>query len=352
MADVNQLVALMRGKSDQYNELRRLVTALPLQRAFEDCRSALTQLSPDERFDLWHFARMGPQKDRLAGILCVAEGRMPSVPVFGEFNMPAGDKLTDYDLARRFLLENNPQLGTWMPDFYPEFRQLTHRKRVLAIAAAHVNCDPTGMKQVNLFALCGKLDLKEAEKSSLADGPGTTCALFMRAVLRAAGDARMTDNMLPSPANMLKAMGVHSINGPPFVNSLTAGGKDKTPRAGDLYHICIPSVILRRPGDPLRKDAGHVGFVTSDARINDGTLEFNSIDGGSTASGNKTVTNVRQYARNGRGYWEATNFPALAPYQERRILVGFVDLDQTVSSFEAQTSTSLDGRSIDVQYPG
>lgn len=356
MADVNQLATLMKGNINQFQELRRIVEPMPLEQAFAECRSALGQLSPDEKFNLWCFAGLSTLECRLTGILNVANGSMPSRPVLGAFKMPAGDELTDYDRARRFLLENydydrarriveenRDHPGVWMLRFYPEFSHLPPRKRVLALAAAHVNCDPVGMKQVNLFALCGKLNLEEAKKSSLAPGPGTTCALFMRAVLRAAGDSRMTDNMLPEYADMLKAMGVTGINGPPFVNTLLPPGGKRAPRAGDLYHICIPGVVLRRPGDPVKKDAGHVGFVTSDARIADGKLEFDSIDGGSTDSGNRNVTNVRQYARNSRGYWEATNFPVIEPYKEHRILVGFVDLDQTVNTFAAQTSTSPDG---------
>ena len=131
MADSAQLAALMKGGASKIDELRRTVDGMPIKAAFQECRTALKSLSDNEQFEVWHNARR--KIDRTSGVLCVAELRMPPQPVFGPFAMPAGDSLTDYDRARTFILKYRTP-GTVIPNFYPEFRKLPARERILKLA--------------------------------------------------------------------------------------------------------------------------------------------------------------------------------------------------------------------------
>jgi hypothetical protein len=345
MADSAQLATLMKGGAAKVDELRRTVDGMRIETAFQECRTALASLSDKEQFEVWHNARR--QIDRTSGVLCVAELRMPPQPVFGPYAMPAGDSLTDYDRARTFILKNRTP-GTVIPNFYPEFRRLPARDRILRLAEAHVGCAPSGDKQTNLFSLCGKLGLADARTSTTPNG--TTCALFLRAVLRAAEDSRMTDDMLPTRANMVFSMGIRDTESDPWVTGLKNPDRNRSPKRGDLYYICIPAVI--QGTDKTKQDSGHVGIITDARKPNDRALSFDTIDGGNAGSDGKgfhTIKSSRSFTKNNAGNWEQTGKKLVQG--EHRILVGFVDLDKALTAFVPKQSYSMDGRSIDATYP-
>ena len=346
MPDSAQLAHLMKGGAAKVDEFRRTIDGMPIETAFQECRAALASLSEKEHFEVWHNARR--KVDRTSGIMCVAELRMPPQPVFGPYAMPAGDALTDYDRARTFILANRVP-GTVVPNFYPEVHRLPARERILRLAEAHVGCAPAGVKQTNLFSLCGKLRLAHARATTTPSG--TTCALFLRAVLRAAGDSRMTDDMLPETANMIFSMGIRETRGDPWVSGLSNPDRNRIPKKGDLYYICIPAVILR--GDKSKPDAGHVGIITDVRKPSDRGMNFDTIDGGAAGADGKgfhTVKSGQSFSKNNAGNWEQTGKKTI--HGEHRILVGFVDMDMALAAFVSKESYSMDGRSIDATYPG
>lgn len=321
---------------------------MPLEQAFQFCRDGMNRLSEMERFDVWHHARKN--RDRLAGILCVAEFRMPSLPVLGEMILTNGDTLSDYDRARTFILQNR-ESGQFIPNFYPEVANLPARARVISLAQAHINCTPKGQRQTNLFSVCGYNKWQYANDTTTPYG--TTCALFMRAILKAAGDSRLTatEDMLPrEQTDMYKAMGINldiaTAGVAPFCSALRLKGKLPTPQRGDLYHTIIPTVAWGRK--PKKQDSGHVGFITSASRTGDNIFELQTIDGGI----NKFFTAADRLVlvRDNAGNWEASNRGKIE--DEKRILVGFVDLDQVAGCFLRENNYSLEGRFIDAQYTG
>ncbi len=340
--------SILQGESS-YRELGAVCEAGKIEEAFAACRAGLNALTEMERFDVWHHARS--LRDRMAGILCVAEFRIPPLAMLGPLTLSNGNSLTDYDRARTFILQNRPA-GEFIPNFYPEVARLPPRERIIALATAHIGCTPAGQRQTNLFALCGYNDWNYARSTTTPSG--TTCGLFMRAILKAAGDTRLTAEMLPRiQTDMHKAMGlaagVVSAGTPPFCSGIKPQVELPTPKRGDLYHTQIPSVALKGQ----KQDAGHVGFVVSVSRTSQGVLEIDTIDGGvigASGKGFHTVAEKLKLVRNGQGYWETQN--KLPVKDEKRILVGFVDIDQTASSFIKDRSFSLDGRYIDTQYPG
>lgn len=356
MSSQSQVIELLKGSASilqgesSYLELSKLCKHISLEQAFQFCREGMNRLSEMERFDVWHHARKN--QDRLAGILCVAELRMPCLPVFGPLTLTMGDTLSDYDRARTFILQNWTT-GEFIPNFYPEIATLPPRKRVISLAQSHIGCTPKGQRQTNLFAICGYNELEYARATTTPSG--TTCGLFMRAILKAAGDSRITSDMLPRiQTDMHKAMGVQTSfvkNGiPPFYSGLWLKGKIPTPKSGDLYHTQIPATALH--GNKSKQDSGHVGFVLDATRLGDSVLNFKTIDGGiAGADGNGflTAAGILQLVRNNAGFWETKN--KLNVMGEARILVGFVDLDQVAACFVRENYYSLDGRSIDAHYP-
>jgi hypothetical protein len=344
--------SILRGEGS-YTELASVCAQLPLEEAFQWCREGMSKLSEMERFDVWHHAN--GKQDRLAAILSVAELRMPPHKL-GPLTLTMSDTLSDYDRARTFILQNRTS-GPFIPNFYPEVTKLPVREKILTLALSHVGCTPKGQRQTNLFALCGFNDYEFARATTTPHG--TTCALFMRAVLKAAGDSRLTPDMLPlKQTDMHKAMGVVTpivkslVPVPPFRSGLITKERLPTPRPGDLYHTQIPATALY--GDASKQDSGHVGFVRSAARTQENVLDLETIDGGIVGAGGGqgfwTVAGRLQLVRGNKGFWTVGNKDLVMG--EARILVGYVDLDQVASAFVSDKSYSLDGCYIDTQYPG
>lgn len=344
MADASSVLEKMRGFDVE--GLQSDLSNMPIEEAFRVFRLAMQQLSPLAAMDLWKDRRV---TGRLAGVMCVADLRMPQIAVFGALTMPEGDVLTDYDRARTFILKNRAP-GPVVPGFYPEFLSLPARERIIALAGAHVGCQPTGQKQANLFSLCGKLDYDSAAKS--AQPGGTTCALFLRAVLRACGDARMTDDMLPPLPNMLSSLGLKNAksvilaeNDYFWKSTLRDVANRPTPQRGDLYYVLIPGVLWPEPGHPVQ-DSGHVGIITRVERA-DPNMRFESIDGGIEEGGHGwwTRRGEQKFEINAKKRWRLKKNAEI--HGQSRILVGFVDTDAVASGFAAYRPVQASGRLVE-----
>jgi hypothetical protein len=144
--------------------------------------------------------------------------------------------------------------------FYPEllFRHPNRRERIRAIATMHKGLGPKDVKQTVLFSLGGFYDLNTAHKGAdrqlklnpvPGKAPGTTCFLFARSVLHAAGCNVITDKTLPLECSCRNMFELPD----PIMNQafVRIGDVDKNPpRPGDVYLI---------QGDD--KASGHVGVI-------------------------------------------------------------------------------------------
>ena len=134
-------------------------------------------------------------KDGVAGAIIVGgDLRMPDFQAFGSVEMPKRDRLTIYDHARTFVLKHVKKGRTSrLPgNFYPELTGTTLRSKVVELAQAHVGCQPGGQKQSNLFSCCGLFGYYAAMTGTKPKG--TTCGLFARAILVAAGDTEVKES--------------------------------------------------------------------------------------------------------------------------------------------------------------
>jgi hypothetical protein len=282
--DMGQLL-----EHDKLTEFRSWVLGMKLEDALARCRGILTRLTPARRSALW---RHVDSNLRYGGILWVAEHlRMPQWRAFGLEPMRQGDFPTDYDHARTFILAQRGRegiTGRIAGSFYPEVMHLPAVERVIALALARVGCRPSGQRQNNLFHLCGFYNGREARETT--QPKGTTCAMFLRAVLVAAGDRRFTRAMLPKLPHMFRSMGLeyddnqNKVTSAEWLSALPehkAMSATDVPSRGDLYHIVIPSVLISRKtgkGEAIA-DSGHDGIVVS-ARRTGQSIVMETIDGG------------------------------------------------------------------------
>lgn len=219
-------------------------------------------------------------RDRIAGFWSlVVEGRMPHWPAFGPLALSLGDAETNYDRARTYLLRHRrraafaPVAGM----FYPELLAFPPVERVIALAESHVPCKPTSRRTANLHSLQGRFS--EGVASKAAQPNGTTCALFLRAVLVGAGDGRFLKHPqrlgLKAPGRGDMAAGVGcgfpalKDDGQKVVGR--PGGDPTAIRRGDLYFITGAS--------GLWQESGHVGLVV-EAAVSGDRVEVVTIDGG------------------------------------------------------------------------
>lgn len=339
-------------------ELRRHITQIPLDKACAEIRSTMRDLSPQQRREIWR--QVGARNDRLAGIFCVADLRMPPQPVFGPAKLSVGNKETDYDRARTFILETRSAERITTPVrgmFYPELAAFDKGIRALKLAASHINCTPKSNRQLNLFSMRGAFNRQQA---NLATHKRTTCALFTRSVLVSAGDGRFTADMLASAAkqlqgstSMIMAMGLHLagyeitssewISAIPKKQGKPESGRPEIPAVGDVYMVAIPSSGWV-PSPTTKADSGHVGFVASVERQGENTIVLSTYDGGQGTDGlRSTFTQRRVLTRDAKGHWQQTSHPQVNG--ETRILVGWVDMSSIASKFQSAGGILMDGRS-------
>lgn len=165
--------------------------------------------------------------------------------------------------------------------FFPEMlrRYSNRRERICAIAGDHANLGPGDVKQAVLFSLGGLYSFPAA-KAGTKPGIGTTCLLFSRSVLHAAGcnviggsTSRFTCNC---PSGMMAELPKAAFG---YVSAKEydspAGAR---PQRGDVFHIMGDTFKDRTTGQDTGNDSSHVGIIVE--VLND--KSWTTVEGGAS----------------------------------------------------------------------
>ncbi len=334
--------------SGNLEELRRETDATTLLIALNCFHNVLIRdrrlndLSPAQRLEILE------RKDRLAGVLLVVTvPQMPTWPAFGPLVLSQGAATNDYDVARAFIVQKKTQsTETPVPGpFYPEVMYERPIERLLALGNAHIRCPPDSSKQISLFSLRGRLTASAAQ--SATQPHGTTCALFLRALLVAAGDGRFVESpkklMIRTPhlGHMAYGIGADYESGATSGKGVKVVGRaDGSPTAikrGDLYYISAAE------GD--WQESGHVGLVENVEALGN-RVKLHTIDGGQQNPGAEqlggkgwwTTKNDRSFEGSGSTWTGAkirvTNSKTNAVEQRERKLIVWISLQEIEGMFE------------------
>jgi hypothetical protein len=294
--DLNNVSALGKQKSDDFKSHADQDSTLPdamrdLQGlSMADALISCMQLAIDkpDRFEALGGRALGTERADFV-VRLIRDGRMPQ----GSFNgvgqsitgSGTGGHISDYHTARLFiltLLASPLKQNVWpRPDpvgpknfpFFPEvlsgFSQA--RQRMVALANAHINLAPTSDKQRGLFSLGGFYNLNGAvfDPPPSKDGTpqGTSCIIFARSVLHAAGFNVITDGVTPAGNCRVKGL-LAELPGNQFGLNRSVKTFDALPQPhmGDIFWI---------QGDnfPGGFDSTHVGIVISTAGNRWDTIE-------------------------------------------------------------------------------
>lgn len=254
-----------------------------------DALVASLQLAMEDRGAFDRLAASATAAERADfSIRLVGDGAMPQAVFNGVGSSPAagasrGGSPTDYAIARLFILtllsspkrprvwpNPNPEIPKQIP-FYPEFLNSigNDRNRIAALARADVDLQPRDDEHRALFSLGGFYDYNKAVFAPAPGQPGTSCVLFARSVLHAAGFNVINSSTPPQSCQSA---------GP--LADLPNAALDKTvnrfdaelpkPSMGDIFWI---------QGDPFPGggDSSHVGIILS---ANGDT--WDTVEGGGT----------------------------------------------------------------------
>ena len=231
------------------------------------------------------------EKDRSAFDTLVRAASRGNAPAWAAFcvklaktgTISSGDpRMTDafYEAARHIVLQaraDRRSLVTsigWPPQpvtsaktipFFPEKlrRHPSLRDRICAIAQDHDKLGPNDVKQAVLFSLGGLYDMTRSLDGTNPNG--TTCFLFARSVLHAAGvnviSGRTDKTTCHCPLGFLELPGTTGLYPREFgwtqaTNFGSPGGP--TPRGGDVYLIRGDSYVNSKG---QMTDSSHVGVI-------------------------------------------------------------------------------------------
>jgi len=263
-------------------------------RAFADARSDLTglslhdgllaclQLATEDPTSFQALADQAKSKQRSDfSIRIVKDGFIPPEDYAGIGKQEATDH--DYDTARLFILttlddagKSNriwPNYRTTIPNSKPFFPEIIRafpdrRERIVQVAEGHWPLGPGEDRQTILFSLGGFYSYSMA-KAGTRPSVGTTCILFARGVLHAAGCNVIGANTpkgwcgvsgLFSELSQNSGYGYHPV----------AGQTAPAPKQGDIFHIQGVN-FLHKTGvlpdgkaklEPGSVDSTHVGVIT------------------------------------------------------------------------------------------
>src|SRR5262249_49424126 len=165
--------------------------------------------------------------------------------------------------------------------FFPEMlrRHRNRRERICAIAGDHANLGPGDVKQAVLFSL-GGLYTFPAAKAGTKPGVGTTCLLFSRSVLHAAGcnviggaTSRFTCSCPSGMMAELPKTAFGYISAKEYDNP--AGAR---PQRGDGFHIMGDTFKDRKNREGTHNDSSHVGIIVE--VLSD--KSWNPVEGGAS----------------------------------------------------------------------
>jgi hypothetical protein len=195
----------------------------------------------------------------------------------------------DYDNAREVYLrsfEKTKRPPAWPTDrhinsklvsFYPEYGWWrTRRASVIQLAIDHCDLGPGNRFQANLFCLGGRYTFSIGMQGAHPSGPGTTCMLFARSILHAAG-INVIGSATPTSCSCDKGLNAELKHLGCYVDTKSSTNMP-TPNPGDIFHI---------EGPPFKGGYGsaHVGIIISIAGN-----KWTCIQGGASNHVTKRVT--------------------------------------------------------------
>jgi hypothetical protein len=315
-----------------WDELTRLATGGDYARAVQwmdsnDSRLAFDGLfalavNQPQAFDaLWNSVPYGGQKISDFALDLIYDGAMPQreYAEMGWF---------DYDEAREVYLrawEKSKRPVTWPKDrqnnaenvcLYPEYvRRQSRRTAIINLAMDHDELGPTSRYQANLFCMGGRYTWSIGKQGANPPKPGTTCMLFARSILNAAG-IKAIGPKTPKSCSCDLGLNAELAHLNMYVSTKRSTSMP-TPRAGDVFHIEGPpfkggygsahvGVIVKVEGDkwtcvqggsPTHVTKTVVFTVTRmPGSTTHGTWYFKEDAGVSLASGGKALRGIH-------GYW-------------------------------------------------
>lgn len=242
----------------------------------------------------------------------------------------------DYHFARMFILRaravrKNLVNSLWpkaeavakAEPFYPEMVRGNSgkRDRVCAVAKKHVNMGPHHGEQVALFSLGGLYDFNAANAGTKPQNGATTCILFARGVLHAAGcnviglGTFRASSIVTGLFSELPKSSFGYVDASEF-------DKGSRPQRGDIFHIRGGN-FRDKNGNDTGNDSSHVGIVI--ATVGDTWI---TIEGG--GGDNVTRDNQRQLVavNSPHGKWAFKKDDTSAGV---RPLQGWYDMDKIYS---------------------
>ncbi|MDX2023316.1 MAG: hypothetical protein SF187_23985 [Deltaproteobacteria bacterium] len=226
--------------------------------AFDACfASTLNQRAAFDTF--WDNVPLGEKLNDLI-LDFVYQGYMPQRPY-------SGVSMYDYDLVRELYLrslERTKLPGKWPSRhknstsvcLYPEYarRGQTLRSTIVSLASDHLGGGPSKAWQGNLFCLGGRYTFGIGMQGANPRPPGTTCMLFVRSILHAAG-INVIGPKTPSSCSCDEGLAAEIAHLKCYVSTKL----DASPpvlKPGDIFHI---------QGKDFKNNVGsaHVGIVTS-----------------------------------------------------------------------------------------
>jgi hypothetical protein len=255
--------------------------ALNMQQTLYGC----AEIASVHRKELLKRATIGLD-DRLRFALNVAENLEIPAGTFGGVSRSDPD---DYLEARMSLLIQLDKGGgpRSVHTFYPEILAETAsvRERMAKIAIYHAGLKEGFQKQVVFFSLCGWFSWDQAERTTTYH---TTCALFARACMVAAGFRRKSGDWgnNASGKGVFQLVNIGSDAVPPYVQYGRRNAR--MPQQGDIFHVNMPGTYR-----------DHMGVITSSSGMaasaddDDDSWSCWSVQGGSANGTTTTSTAVR-----------------------------------------------------------
>lgn len=236
----------------------------------------------------------------------------------------------DYDNAREVYLrafEKAKRPASW-PDrhdnastvcLYPEYLQgRTRRAAIVQLARDHVDLGPGNRYQANLFCLGGRYTYSIGMQGASPGGAGTTCMLFARSILHAAG-INVIGAVTPKSCSCDKGLNSEIAHLGCYINTKSALNAPQ-PKPGDVFHI-------RGPNFKAGYGSDHVGVIVSVVGN-----QWTCIQGGAKnhVTGLKTYTVAPMAGDKTHGNWyflEDGGVTLASGAVARRGIQGYWDID-------------------------
>lgn len=292
-------------KTGSYKQAVWWMNQVDSKLVFDAC-FALAVSQPQLFQALWEFVPWLPGQDVSDFALdLVHDGTMPQKPY-------ANMDWSDYDNAREVYLRawETKRPPGWPSDrvgsaknicLYPEYLEgRTRRDAIVQLALSHVGCGPSDRFQANLFCLGGKYTFSIGKLGAHPLGKGTTCMLFARSVLHAAG-VNVIGPFTPTSCSCDSGLSKEISHLKCFVDTKKAEAPPQ-PKPGDVFLIQGPNFGMNDDGSG-GYGSGHVGVITSIAG-NQWTVVQGGAPNHINAIGTRTLTPM-----SGSKEWGTWYFP-------------------------------------------